>query len=358
YYFLSGLPPYDGENQLATLHMLTGGSPPPPLPANVPPMVQDIVMRSLAFDVNARTSSAADLQRQLEQAMLACGLYTTTTDVAAFVGRELGDRAEARKQAITVALAAASARSAANTAILPTGSDSGNGVRPSPMASTQVTSNPSIPSSMASTYGVTPPPQGIVAQQMSPQATGAPASMPARAFPLGAASEAEHPISQVSNATLGSAAVAYPQSSFASPPKAPKGAMAAVLGGVICGLLVVGGGGVVAYQKGFFKPAAAVLPTVGAHQSSIQPVTRAPTAIASESIPPPQPIPSALPQPSASTASAVTPASSASASAAPEASAKHAASISSAKGTSHSSQSATSSKTASKPAGKSTDYGF
>ena len=183
--------------------------------------------------------------------------------------------------------------------------------------------------------------------------------MPARAFPLGAASEAEHPISQVSNATLGSAAVAYPQASFASTPKTPKGAMAAVLGGVICGLLVVGGAGVVAYQKGYFKPAAAVVPVTAArHPTTQAPTTQPPAAIASESIPPPHPIPAALPQPSTSTAVAVTPAPSASAPAAPEASGKHAAATSSTKATSHPSESATSSKPASKPAGKSTDYGF
>ena len=149
YYLLSGLPPYDGENQLATLHMLTGGNPPPPLPGTVPPLVQEIVMRALTFDMNARTPSAADLQRQLEQAMLQCNVYTTTTDVAAFVARELGDRAEARKQAIDAALAAASSRAAGNTAILSTGSDSGHA--PSPLASTQATSNPSMPSPMAQT---------------------------------------------------------------------------------------------------------------------------------------------------------------------------------------------------------------
>ena len=125
YYLLSGRPPFDGENQLATLHMLTSGRPPPPLPNDIPPPIRDIVFRALSHDSKDRTASAANLQRELEQAMLTCNAFTTTTDVAAFVAKELGSRAEARKQAIDVALAAAAARaSTGQTVIAPMPTDS------------------------------------------------------------------------------------------------------------------------------------------------------------------------------------------------------------------------------------------
>ena len=229
YYLLSGVPPFDGENQLATLHMLTGGNPPPPLPTSVPVPVRDLVFRALAFDPSQRTPSAADMQRQLEQAMLACGAYTMTNDVAAFVARELGDRAEARKHAIDVALNAAATRAQINTSIMSTTSstsDSGSGtpIRSSPLASTYASAH-------SQPYPKSSDPSTMAATMLAP-APGSHPPVPAHTLPLGA----EHPdhISQVSNATLGSAAVAYPQGSV-PPPARPRRGSGAVIA-VVCGL--------------------------------------------------------------------------------------------------------------------------
>ena len=240
YYLLAGVPPFDGENQLATLHMLTGGNPPPPLPASVPEPVRDLVFRALAFDPSHRTASASDLQRQLEQAMLACGAYTMTNDVAAFVARELGDRAEARKHAIDVALNAAATRAQINTSIMSTTSstsDSGNGtpshagraaglgaIGSPPLASTYTPAR-------AQPFPKSSDPSTMAATMLAP-APGSHPPVPAQTLSLGS----EHPdhISQVSNATLGSAAVAYPQGSV-PPPARPRGSSGAVIA-VICGL--------------------------------------------------------------------------------------------------------------------------
>ncbi len=278
YYLLSGRPPFDGENQLATLHMLTSGQPPPPLPDDVPAPVRDLTFRALAHNAVDRTASAADLQRQLEHAMLLCGVYTTSTDVSAFVAKELGSRAEARKQAIEVALAAAAERAGIHgqvgqtTGIVPmatqssppgasssSGSGSGNGARPisangSPLASTMASqsgnghiapqaSRAPQHSAPMSALPTTPFQVGAESTMLAPAPGDHP--MPPRS-PLAGTMLAPHgvsdPISQVSNATLGSAAVAYPQQSQLPALPAKKSAAPAMLGGLLVVGLLVGGG--------------------------------------------------------------------------------------------------------------------
>ena len=278
YYLLSGVPPFDGENQLATLHMLTGGSPPPPLPASVPAAVRDLVLRALAFDPAQRTASAADLQRELEQAMLSCNVYTMTSDVAAFVARELGDRAEARKHAIDVALNAAATRAQMNTSIMATTSstsDSGNGtpIKGSPLASTSTPAH-------AQSFRRSADPSTMAATMLAP-APGPHPAIPAQTLPLG--SEHPDPISQVSNATLGSAAVAYPQGSMPPPSPAPRrgGAMVAVICGLGAGLAI----SVAWYAHAMRRPTVA---------SSPAPVQTVAPAIADEPVNQPDPQTSAV----------------------------------------------------------------
>lgn len=362
YYLLSGIPPFEGENQLATLHMLTGGQPPPPLPPNVPPMVVDVVMRALAFDPQHRTPTAADLQRQLEQAMLTCGVPTTTTDVAAFVARELGDRADARKQAIDVALQAASARAQTSTSIMASTMGTPSGVSSSPLAQTH--------SPLSHTTGSAPGTGTPVGSHPGMQREAGPATMantvlapapgnhpppPSRVTGPATTGDPNDPISQVSNATLGAAAVAYPQGSLPPPALKKNGGGGAAIFGVFA-LVVLGVGAAFWYKH------------EAARSFAHAPVTPPPTAvIATSAIT--SDVTSAAPTTSAApplTASAE-PIAPASASAAPSASAVAArASAASApsggsKPPSHSSStkgSGTTKSTASSSHPSSTDYGF
>ncbi|WXB11485.1 serine/threonine protein kinase [Pendulispora albinea] len=116
YYMLTGAPPYDGANQLATLHMLTSGDPPPPLPSTYPPELDALCQRALAFEPDDRIGSAAELHRALERLMIAMGCHTTSSDVATFVHEHLGERTEARRKAVEHALRASTERRRAASA--------------------------------------------------------------------------------------------------------------------------------------------------------------------------------------------------------------------------------------------------
>jgi serine/threonine-protein kinase len=134
YHLLSGAPPYEGENQLATLHLLASPRPPAPLPPHVPRAIADVVMAALVHDVDDRIPTAAEAQWRLEHAIAASGLTTTTQDVTAFVRDYLGDRAEARRQAVELALEAAADRARLHSMLQPATSDSSSGVKPNPRA--------------------------------------------------------------------------------------------------------------------------------------------------------------------------------------------------------------------------------
>ena len=110
YHLLAGRPPYEGDNQLATLHLLGSGRPPMPLPSTVHPAISAIVRRALTFDPNGRAATAADMRDAIERAMASASLTTSSADVAAFASEHLADRAEKRRYAIDAALAAAAER--------------------------------------------------------------------------------------------------------------------------------------------------------------------------------------------------------------------------------------------------------
>ncbi len=112
YQMLSGNLPYDGDNQLATLHMITSGQPPRPLPPWVPKPVADLVKRALAHDPDGRFPSAGEMARALEALRPA-----SAADVSKVMGQFLGDRAEARRRDVSEALAAVNAGRARNLAV-------------------------------------------------------------------------------------------------------------------------------------------------------------------------------------------------------------------------------------------------
>ncbi len=127
YHLLAGVPPYEGSNQLATLHLLTSPEPPPPLPAHVPPLVAEAVGRALVKDPAGRVATAEELQRLLELAMVGSGVSTRPADVAAFVNMALADRVEARRKAMNLALEAAKHRQKLQQMLKPD-SDSASGM--------------------------------------------------------------------------------------------------------------------------------------------------------------------------------------------------------------------------------------
>jgi serine/threonine-protein kinase len=110
YHLLAGKPPYEGENQLATLHMLGSGRPPKPLPSSVHPAIQAIVRRALTHDPDGRAATAADMRDAIERAMASANVHSTAADVAAFATDHLADRNEKRRATVEAALAAAAER--------------------------------------------------------------------------------------------------------------------------------------------------------------------------------------------------------------------------------------------------------
>jgi serine/threonine-protein kinase len=119
YRLLGGRPPYEGENEVATLNLLLSGNSPPPLPANVPPQVAKLVYRALAFSPEARFQTAAEMQQAIGKAMTDCHLSAEPTDVAAFVSKHLRERQAQRARAIELALKAAADRATAASLLQP-----------------------------------------------------------------------------------------------------------------------------------------------------------------------------------------------------------------------------------------------
>jgi serine/threonine-protein kinase len=118
YHLITGSPAYDGDSPLEILRYLTSGRPPPPLPDVVPLPIIEVVFKALAFLPEDRFQTAADMQRALTQAMGKAGLAADTGDVAAFVAKHTGARAERRRKAIDAALKAAADRATTNAALL------------------------------------------------------------------------------------------------------------------------------------------------------------------------------------------------------------------------------------------------
>ena len=110
YHVLTGKPPFDADNTLGTLHLLTSGRPPLPLPPTVHPAVSALARKALTTPPEHRFSSAAEMRDAIEAAMLDAKVATTAADVAAFVVEHLADRTAKRRQTIDIALAAAAER--------------------------------------------------------------------------------------------------------------------------------------------------------------------------------------------------------------------------------------------------------
>jgi serine/threonine protein kinase len=110
YHLLSGKPPYDGDNDVQALMVLTSGRPPVPLPSTVHPAVAAVVKRALTSAVDNRFSTAAELQQALEDAMVEAKIVTNIAAVSAFLTEHVAERAKKRKEAIGIGLKAAAER--------------------------------------------------------------------------------------------------------------------------------------------------------------------------------------------------------------------------------------------------------
>ncbi len=110
YRLFTGKAPFEGENELASLNLLASGRPPPPLPTGLHPSIRAIVARALSHDLGARFATAGEMQENMERAMVDAGLVTTTSNVAAFAAMHLAPYTDKRREAVQMALAAASER--------------------------------------------------------------------------------------------------------------------------------------------------------------------------------------------------------------------------------------------------------
>jgi len=128
YQLLSHRPPYDGPNQLATLHLLTSGRPAQPLPKSVPEPVLALVKKSLTHSRDDRFSTALEMQQAIETAMVESGCTATIADVARYIHTELTERQEKRKLAIAMALDAATDRVRLEALLAPSGGESSSGL--------------------------------------------------------------------------------------------------------------------------------------------------------------------------------------------------------------------------------------
>jgi serine/threonine-protein kinase len=110
YHLISGKPPFDANNEIQILFMITSGRPPPPLAPTVPQPVRDVIKKALSQAPDDRYATAADLQQALENAIIQANLATSTSAISTFLHEMVGDRAEKRKEAIAFGLKAAEER--------------------------------------------------------------------------------------------------------------------------------------------------------------------------------------------------------------------------------------------------------
>ena len=225
YHLVIGRPPYEGANQLATLHLLASGRPPPPLPSTVPEAIADIIRLTLKHNPDNRIGTAGELQMALENAMKKAWIQTTSADVAAFVGEHLADRAENRRKAVDLALKAAAERTKMLQLLQAPSPDSMSGVQNTagmlpPRVSSDLGSNPGQVGHGGPTARDNAAP--------SNDAFGAPAGS-ARSLPRGEAAATMPPLSETSAATsLGSSLLEPAADSHPPPPKRRRTAVIAI----------------------------------------------------------------------------------------------------------------------------------
>ena len=117
-----GRPPYKGPNQLATLHLLTSGRPPLPLPPGVP-APSAVIARALAHDPECATRRRPSSSARWSRRSCKRGRRRAIADVAEFAAEHLASRAKARREAVELALSAAAERARVEDLLQPTAND-------------------------------------------------------------------------------------------------------------------------------------------------------------------------------------------------------------------------------------------
>jgi serine/threonine-protein kinase len=129
----------EGRNQVHTLQQILSAAVPAPLPANVPPSVRAIVTKALAYNREDRYATALDMSRAIEDAAKGSGLAATALDVSTAFDIPLRARSQKRRDAIDVALKAATARAEAGPKLaIPIESESGVPYKPRNSSGTTV----------------------------------------------------------------------------------------------------------------------------------------------------------------------------------------------------------------------------
>ena len=253
YELFAGVAPYDGPNEVATLHKLTSGQGYAPLPRDVPEAICAVVDRALAYDPDGRFATALELNLALESCLLEIGEPTTTAVVAHYTGVLLSDRKSARKRAVDTALAAAHARDADRGSSLP---------QLIPSSGLPIPRAPHHGSTTARFANPLVPPVPISTPSFGER--GERASSPSG--PLGVGGLSETP-SATSNLTLGSASMEYPPHLPDDPSRRRRVVLAALLGvSVAIGLV----GAVLIVSSAVMKPKAPAL-SIGTTQSTAAP---------------------------------------------------------------------------------------
>jgi serine/threonine-protein kinase len=157
YHLLAGKPPYDGENDMQTLLMLTSGRAPPALPRNVHPAVAAVAMRALTSIVEKRYPTAADMQQAIQEAAIEAGLASSPTAISAFLTDHAGEAARKRKEAIALGVKAATDREKyaeiMRANVRPPGVGSASGVSDPPSSRSGVSKSGTLGSSSAMVVG-------------------------------------------------------------------------------------------------------------------------------------------------------------------------------------------------------------
>ncbi len=161
FHLLCGKPPFEAENEIQTLFVLSSGRPAPPLRGNVHPAVAAVVRRALSHAPAARYATALEMQQALEDAIVQAGLVTSSATIAAYLAENTRDRSEKRKEAISVGLKAAEDREKyveimrSNTERPQTGTSSSGASTPSVAPSEATNPSASGATSPSSTGGKT-----------------------------------------------------------------------------------------------------------------------------------------------------------------------------------------------------------
>ncbi len=110
YHLLAGKPPFDGDNDMQTLLLLTSGRPPPPLPQGVHPAVAAVVAKALTAAPDNRYATAAEMQVALQDAALEARATSSAPAIATFIADYVAEAGRKRKEAISLGIKAASDR--------------------------------------------------------------------------------------------------------------------------------------------------------------------------------------------------------------------------------------------------------